>query len=724
MPIKFEAQNAPGKFFAKIANAIYAALYFFGLAVWKFFGILKNAVVLTCYHAGRFIIAPIAKTYTAAKNDILHTRRLFPKRLNLLLEARYTKTLFVFVVIAFLGWATLGSLNLIAKALDIKNKIMHTAFLGNAYLSQAKDALGDQDFSRAENRFSLAYQTLSRGQSQILESGQALGQILNLVPQKRDADKLLEAASLVAQAGQSSISLQQNLSSLKLTAAGISGDGRTAEIFESLEGDLSRGLNQISRANNLVAEVDVNNLPAENREAFSDLKQKLFIAQFSLSNFKEVFAVAKNLLLGEKHVLLLFENNNELRAGGGFIGTYGDLKIQDDNITKINVSSVYDLDGQLKQNIRPPVPILNINDRWFLRDANWFASWPESAKKISSFYEMEGNQTPDLVIAITPNIIVDWLKITGPVSLPAYGATLTNENFVEQTQAISTISDNLPTNSPKQILADLFPLLLGKISSAESALWPQIIQSLQDNLNSKQIVIYSKDPSLQKQLADFHWDGGLKATDRDFLSIVASNLGGTKTDLFIDQKISLTTQIASDGAITNELEITRTNKMPELAQTENTSYLRIYTPLGSKLISNIGFDYKRLVDLNQENYQVDDDLRVSEENSVTENLTQTTIGRESGKTFFGNWLELKGGQTKTIKLVYQLPFKLNEIDRHSLLLQKQIGAINANFSWTLNFQGRQIDWKNFDTNSLDTSSLNSDILLSKDYFLGMVMEKR
>ena len=65
-------------------------------------------------------------------------------------------------------------------------------------LSQAKDALSSQDLSQAENRFELAYQTFNQGQQQIQDSGQLLNGLLSLIPQKQDADRLIEAAGLIS----------------------------------------------------------------------------------------------------------------------------------------------------------------------------------------------------------------------------------------------------------------------------------------------------------------------------------------------------------------------------------------------------------------------------------------------------------------------------------------------------------------------------------------------
>jgi hypothetical protein len=403
------------------------------------------------------------------------------------------------------------------------------------------------------------------------------------------------------------------------------------------------------------------------------------------------------------------------------LGTYGSIELNNGKMEKLVVSSIYDLDGQLKENILPPTPVLNVNNRWFLRDSNWFAHFPESAKKITSFYEKEGGETPDLIIALTPNFIVDLLKLTGPITLPTYGLVLDSENFIEQIQFASTLSQAQPTNSPKQVLADLVPLLLQKVNELPKEQWPVFLEKLQENLWGKQIVFFSKDKNLQTKFASFSWTGELLKSERDYVSVVNSNLGGTKTDLFVKQATSLVSNIEADGSIINELAITRENTLPELENTNNLSFLRIYVPEGSELLSNTGFMFKPVPDINTNEYKTDSSVLQWEKKLVREGLSGTVIGKESGKTFFGNWVEVKGGETKTVKLTYRLPFKLKKIDRHSLLVQKQLGALNESFDYTLKFSGRKVEWKNIETKLLDTSELNTSLILNKDYLLGLVL---
>ncbi len=713
------------KFLARLLSVFFNCFYYIGLGLINAIIFLKNLCIFISFQTGIAVFKSIEHAVIGLKNEIAQTGVTLSKRFALIFTSGFTRTLLVFLLSLGLVWGVLSSLNLTARALQIKNKITRTAFWGERYLNQAKDLIEQKDFTQAQNRFELAYRMFSRGQANIAESGKALNSLLDLIPQKADADKLLKAASLIAKSGESLISIQGQFNHLKFGPAGIfSEDGKVTEILDSSGRQLKQSLKFVEQAQDLVDATDSKNIPPEAKEKYENLKSKLLVGSLALKNFILVYDLAQSLIMDNQTVLLVFENNNELRAGGGFMGTYGLLKMRDGALTHITVSSIYDLDGQLTETLRPPHPLLNVSGKWFMRDSNWFADFPTSAKIINSFYEKEGGQTPDLVVALTPNIIADWLKIVGPVTLPKYGITLNSENFVEQTQVAATLSENMPTNQPKQILADLVPILLQKISSLDANAFIQVIQSLESNLNSKQIVIFSRNLNTQKKLTDFHWTGEIATTDRDYLALVSSNLGGTKTDLAVDQNVKLTTTIRPDGVISNQLEITRTNKLPKLEKTNNLSFIRVFVPLGSKLISNIGFDFKNLEYPSAVNYKTDDNVLDWEKNSVQDVLTGTTIGTETGKTFFGNWLNLEGGETKTVKLTYELPFKLDEIDRYSLLVQKQIGALDSNFSWNLNFSTRQIAWKNFDTESLDTSRLSSNTILSKDYFLGLVLQKR
>ena len=616
-------------------------------------GRLLRAIYKVCYHVGYALVVSFSGGVRFVAREIITTGDSLKKRLVILKKPEFAKTLIIFFGIALLGASIFQGLGMATKAVELKNRIIDSVFQGSQNLDQAKQSLENQDLEAASGKFLQAYNSFKNGQKEMENAGALLTGLLAVFPQKQDAENALEAAKLVSESGNQIIDFYKAFDGLKITAQGLQSNLPAGEALENLDSILLRASTNLKNAKLKILEVNADNLPSVQKQSFLEARDKILALENAMGNFREIFSLVKTIATGNKKVLILFQNNNELRATGGFLGTFGDMQLDNGKITKLHISSIYDLDGQLKEKILPPTPILNVNDRWFLRDSNWFAHFPDSAKKITSFYEKEGGETPDIILVLTPNFTIDLLKIIGPVDLPAHGVSLNADNFVELTQAVSSQSDSSPENKPKQILADLVPVLLQKLNELESDQWPAVLESLQQNFNSKQIVLYSRESDLQNKLAEFNWTGEILSTDRDYLSVVSSNLGGTKTDLDIKQEINLKSTIEDDGSVINELVIKRRNPLPKLDYTFNNSFIRIFVREGSQLLENTGFGLKNLDNSNKEDYETDPDVYEWERNAVREVISGTTIGREAGKTFFGNWVRPQGGRARPIKLVHK-----------------------------------------------------------------------
>src|SRR5258706_15817855 len=75
----------------------------------------------------------------------------------------------------------------------------------------------------------------------------------------------------------------------------------------------------------------------------------ILIIQFH--QFLPLIKIAPDLLgmKNKKTYLLLFQNNAELRPGGGFIGSYGLAVINKGKLQQLTIHNTYDADGQLKK---------------------------------------------------------------------------------------------------------------------------------------------------------------------------------------------------------------------------------------------------------------------------------------------------------------------------------------------------------------------------------------
>lgn len=675
----------------------------------------------TCFKVGLAVYKSALRLLKYLKDQVVSTAQSARQRFKLVNNLSFGRTVAIFLAVAIIGYGGLSTFHILARALEFKNRLVSIAVLGSQDLTDAKNALQGSDVNGAQAKFQTAYRTFTVGQTQLADENQGLMDLLNLLPQKQDSDKLFAAAKLLSAAGQNFTKAYQSLSGIDITATGLSSQGAGKVDLAGAKISIDTALGQINRAGALLEGVNANDLPASYREKMISLQQNYTLLQKAFTSLQDSINLAFNLLNGDKHLLLLMENNNELRPTGGFMGTFGDAHIVDGNLLSLNISSIYDLDGQLTKFIQPPFPVYQVNDRWFLRDSNWFADFPATAKKITHFYELEGGNTPDEIVAVTPTVMQNLLALTGPIDLPHYGVTLTQDNFIQTIQTESGVRPDQLDNKPKQILADLFPVVITRLGALPKDQFPQLLQVIQDSLNQKQLVMYSRDPDTEAQINSYNWGGGILDSNRDYLAVISANLNGSKTDLFLKQSLSLKTNIDDKGNITDQLTITKTNTMPDSPSSTNSSFIRIMVPQGSLLVSNLGFDYNTSTPLLlRAGFQMDPDVADWENSIMKDFVSGTSIGSEAGKTFFGNWLTVKGGETKTVTLTYKLPFKLKDPDQFSLLAQKQIGALPSDFSYEVDFNSRHVLWQAFSPDNLQADNFTYNFSLDKDYLLGEV----
>lgn len=424
---------------------------------------------------------------------------------------------------------------------------------------------------------------------------------------------------------------------------------------------------RLAAASNHLMAVDPQVLPAEQQAAFLKARENIFFLNSETQKLQQLLLTI-GALLGkdsEKNYLLVFQNNNEIRPTGGFIGSFAEVRVKDGKFEKIELPGAgsYQLQGSLKVALEPPAPLQLLKAKWEFQDANWFADYPTSAKKIAWFYAKSGGPSVDGVIALNTNLILDFLKITGPIDLPQYKKTITADNFIAEIQKQVEIDYDKTQNKPKQILADLLPLVLDKILNEKNNFVPFIL-ALNKNLNQKNLLVYLEDQALEKEIVAQGWGGEIKENKSgDYLAVVNTNIAGGKTDGVITQTVEQKSVIGLDGSVINTVKVERKhNGDPNDAFTklQNVDYIRFYVPQGSELLAATGFDWpdESLFKVPEKWYQQDEDLKRVEQNPLIDNRNGTVITTEYGKTVFANWVLTKPGQTSEAIISYRLPFKV------------------------------------------------------------------
>ncbi len=386
------------------------------------------------------------------------------------------------------------------------------------------------------------------------------------------------------------------------------------------------------------------------------------------------------ILLGlnhEKTYLFLLQNNNELRPTGGFIGTVGILKVKDGKIISFLTHNVYDYDkyAHKKLFVSPPKPIkkyLKV-DGWYLRDSNWSPDFVEAAKKIEWFYHKESslsngnlaNEKIDGIIAVTPKIVQDFLGIVGAVELNSF--IFNKDNFVDQLQYLVETGykkQNVPYWQRKNIIGDLAQKLIKRTENLNIQGWLNLTKSIFNNLNQKQILIYSKDAVIQNLIEQQNWSGALKKTAGDYLLVVDANLASLKSNQCVTRDIKYNL----NADLTARVEINYKNNCAfTWKSTRYRTYTRVYVPLGSKLIKTTGA------------------MEIDRSNKTG----QTDVMEENKKTVFGAFISIEPHERGTLSFEYKLPNylvnKLRSGGEYDLYCQKQAGTLKDRLILDLKF---------------------------------------
>lgn len=438
-------------------------------------------------------------------------------------------------------------------------------------------------------------------------------------------------------------------------------------------------------ANDQVASIDVNKYPDKIghylvKQDITAAKNAIMGAYLAVTQARPFLEVVPGML-GEpnpKTYLVLFQNDKELRATGGFLTAYTFLTIDHGHISSATSDDIYHLDEQLQNACKykvcpltPPTPIslylpeANGKPRtsWSIRDSNFSPDLPTSMQEFEKLYDLIGNPKQfDGIITIDTQVVESLIALTGPITFD--GTTYSDNsdprcncaNVIFELENYSEIVAQGQSDR-KAILGTLMQQLLNRVLHVNTQALPQLITTATDLASQKHVMLYMHDQSTESALSDLGWTGQVKPTSGDYLMINDSNFAGGKSNLYVTEDVELDINTNSSGGIDHKLTINYANPQPYNIWLNdiNRDYVRVYVPQGSQLVSTKGSSAKS---------NTADDL---------------------GKTYFDGFIQVRPQNSITLSYEYTTPasFGTNPLP---LLIQKQGGTKNFHYVVKVNGQ--------------------------------------
>ncbi len=547
---------------------------------------------------------------------------------------------------------------------DYRRQVLGATDVALRELQKAADTAGSMEFLPASTQFETAAQSFKAAAAVMENQASPIAKLARYLP---GVNSQVKAAQSLLQLGSDLSAAAHAVSEGAAVFADNDHFLATQPLSYKLEYffvRLGEARPLIDRCQQTLQNIDTASIPEDARAQVEALRESLPLVSAQLQRLS---LLQEPLLafLGHEHLerhLVLFQNDTELRATGGFMGSFALVDMDRGQITDINIpgGGPYDLQGSLLTFVQAPRALRLINPRWEFQDTNWFLDWPTSAAKVSSFYEKAGGPSVDGVVAIDTHVLEALLKTLGPVKLPTYGVEITADNFRQLLQEQVEVKYDRTENKPKKIIADLAPALLERIKSLPANQALELAAVLSEQLTERHIQIAHHNPDIQAVFSQLGWGGEVVQTPGDYLAVVNTNVAGGKTDGVINDSYDLNIHIDEQGLATHTLNIKREHtgkKGVGFSGVRNVDYLRVYVPAGSTLVSATSSEVPpaNLFEQPDAQWSVDATLAASDGTYRLEPGSNTEIYQESGKTVFAQWLQVDPGQDAVVTLVYTVP---------------------------------------------------------------------
>lgn len=429
-----------------------------------------------------------------------------------------------------------------------------------------------------------------------------------------------------------------------------------------------------------------------------------------VSNYEFLFDDMDTILGQERQkYLLFFANNRELRPGGGFIGSFAILELENYRIEDLRIYDVYDIDGQLTEFVVPPEPIRDYLNQpyWYLRDSAFSPDFQENYEQAKIFLKETLNEDDfDGAILVTTTAVEYLIEAFGSVSVPDYNEVLTPDNFYLKTQLYAE-KDFFPgSRGKKGFLASTFNSMIVNLPNVDPII---LSDSILRGFNEKQIVVFFEDRSIQQEIEEQYWAGQTLvpnctiASDNclvDYIYQYDANLGVNKANYFVETFHELDVTINEEGFVSNTYAVTYTNNSYENVFPGGTykNYFQLLLP------RNIDID-KIMVD---EFEFLEYDFAIKQDYAR-----------------IGFYFEVDPQATRTVTVEYSFPGKIKKGSGiYQLVKQKQIGTDNADFSLQINLNPNIYVADNNFAPVVNNNQVNYNTTLSTDkiFFIELFIE--
>lgn len=286
-------------------------------------------------------------------------------------------------------------------------------------------------------------------------------------------------------------------------------------------------------------------------------REQLSPAVNTLTRAAAAAGVAAGLLGadGPRQLMVVLENNAELRGTGGYVSTFATGRVERAGIALQPFRDVAAVSDPPARSRRVPAPAGYVEDYGpFLADTTFFRNWnmspdiPTSAAVAAEVAGLLLTDKPDIVLLLDVPALGKIAGLSGGGVTLADGTSLPADQLVqrllveEYAEAGTASSAQIARRAELRQAATqaVEQLLAGSVPPLE------LLRTLDTLARGRHLALWSQRLAEQSKLVELGVAGAVDPGGRDLSMVTANNLGANKLDVYADRQLSLRATVGRD----------------------------------------------------------------------------------------------------------------------------------------------------------------------------------
>lgn len=283
-------------------------------------------------------------------------------------------------------------------------------------------------------------------------------------------------------------------------------------------------------------------------------------------------------------ILVIVQDENELRGSGGFLNTVIQITLINNKITDYQVEPALRIDKLIDGRVEPPKIIITAlgQNNWFFRDTNLNGSFPETAAQVAWFYNRFKSTPVAGVLAVNSSFFKSLLKDLGPLTL-ANGQMVAADN-------LPILLSSLTVDPQNDILTSLSESFMAKLKLGEIPFIP-LARALSKEIEDRNLSLWFDSTDLESsvpqeivqkpEVIPCHPQLYVFDCKQNLIYLNENNLSINKLNLYLRRDQSHQVEISNTGEVAYNLSYQYTYPIPapnNLNQAYNAYYQLYLSP--------------------------------------------------------------------------------------------------------------------------------------------------